>query len=682
MTRLYPALLGLLACHGKPTDTARDWECVLPAGSTSIDSSSELGCWDDFTALASAPLDASIAGAESIKTIIDQSDADALYFVNSRCYPIHWDYASAFLSGHGLPPVSDLSTFNSTEYYSPDRRFLLAAVTHYDGADTFVYELSPYDTASAEQIATGYRLVRDHSYFGDRLYFHPTSTAMEALLPDLPSDVKVLTTDQLFAGVVYQPYNIGETTGQLEFHTAGEVEAEYVPYRELVVLDAVPIDISITAGIITSEFQTPLSHINVLSVNRNTPNMGLKGALDDPTLRALEGKWVRLTVGPNDYQIEEVTEAEADAWWEGHKPAPVVVPPADLTETRLLDVADIVSDDADLTAEIERGLTRFGSKGTNYAALYDIGQDIVPMQDGFVIPFYYYDQFMTQNGLWDTLTAMEAEPGWADPEERQSRLLAFQDLMRAGTLDPALLAAVTGKFTGMFPDSNHARFRSSTNAEDLGTFTGAGLYNSQTGDLDVPSGEDESVEWAIKEAWLNIWNPRAYEERGYYSIDQHACDMALLTTPNFDQEEANGVAITQNIFDTSGLEPAFYVNVQSEDNEVVQPDLGVLPDAYLQYYSMPGEPITYITHSTLIDAGTTVLDSTQTHALGAALDAIHSRFMPVYGDDGDWYGMDVEFKFDDKATPGTATLYIKQARPFPWDPGAGETAGTGECDAE
>ena len=45
-------------------------------------------------------------------------------------------------------------------------------------------------------------------------------------------------------------------------------------------LDAVPNDISIVAGQITAEFQTPLAHINVLSVNRGTPNMALRGALE------------------------------------------------------------------------------------------------------------------------------------------------------------------------------------------------------------------------------------------------------------------------------------------------------------------------------------------------------------------------------------------------------------------
>jgi Pyruvate phosphate dikinase, AMP/ATP-binding domain len=655
------------------------WTCQVTDGNEQ-DYANQLGCDEDFVALASLPLDASIAGARSIKTVIDRVDDNALYFTNSRCYPIHWDFASTFLSGGGLPPVADLATFNSVEYYSPQRRFLLGAVTYYEGPAKYTYELSPYDTADAEMITQAYRQLREDSFFGEELVFHPTSSAIEALVPSLPEDVVVVSTEDLFAGVQYQAYNIGESIGRLMFYDGETVAGQYIPFRDIAVLDAVPIDISITAGIITSEFQTPLAHINVLSVNRGTPNMGLRGAQDDPELVALQGKNVRMVVDPFGYSFTEVTQEEADAWWEENKPDPLSVPMLDLAELELADIEDVVVDGEDLREQIDLGLTRFGSKGTNYAALWDIGQDVVPIQDGFVIPFHYYDEFMTDNGLRDIVIALEAEPEWSDPVYREEQLLAFQETMRAAVLDPAVTDAVVAKFDAKFPGQHRIRFRSSTNAEDLGTFTGAGLYNSQTGDTEQSSGVG-SVEWAIKEAWLNIWNPRAYEERGYYSIDQHACAMALLTTPNFSDEEANGVAVTNNIFDTSGVEPGFYVNVQIGENEVVQPELGVIPDAYLHYFYYPAEPVTYITHSSLIPVGQTVLNPTQVHALGVALDAIHTRFLPVYGNDDEWYGMDVEFKFDDKLDPDSPpTLFIKQARPFPWDPGSSDIHGSGECD--
>ena len=61
--------------------------------------------------------------------MLDREGGAALYFQNSVRYPIHYDFASARLSGGGLPIVPSLATFNQSEYYAPDRRFLLGAVT-------------------------------------------------------------------------------------------------------------------------------------------------------------------------------------------------------------------------------------------------------------------------------------------------------------------------------------------------------------------------------------------------------------------------------------------------------------------------------------------------------------------------------------------------------------------------
>jgi hypothetical protein len=141
--------------------------------------------------------------------------------------------------------------------------------------------------------------------------------------------------------------------------------------------------------------------------------------------------------------------------------------------------------------------------------------------------------------------------------------------------------------------------------------------------------------------------------------------MALLVHANFPEEEAQGVAITNNPFDTSGLEPAFYVNGQVGNTDVVTPDRGTLPEAYLQYFGTPGQPIVYTQRSTLVAAGEAVLDAQQAYRLGVALDAIHKYFLPAYGAAGGWYALEVDWKFDDKRTPGTPSLFIKQARPYP-----------------
>ena len=90
------------------------------------------------------------------------------------------------------------------------------------------------------------------------------------------------------------------------------------------------------------------------------------------------------------------------------------------------------------------------------------------------------------------------------------------------------------------------------------------------------------------------------------------------------------MALTANPFDASGLEPGFYVNVQfGGDAEVVHPPPGVTNDEFLYFFNAPNQPVTFLTHSTLVAAGTTVLTTRQTYSLGQALQTIHDRFSGV-----------------------------------------------------
>jgi hypothetical protein len=67
---------------------------------------------------------------------------------------------------------------------------------------------------------------------------------------------------------------------------------------------------------------------------------------------------------------------------------------------------------------------------------------------------------------------------------------------------------------------------------------------------------------AIRKTWATVWSFRTFEERRIHKLDHSKVAMPLLVHTNFPDEEANGVAVTNNIFDTSGNAPGFYVNVQ------------------------------------------------------------------------------------------------------------------------
>ncbi|MEZ4467627.1 MAG: PEP/pyruvate-binding domain-containing protein [bacterium] len=632
----------------------------VPAGADGDpDFLSRLGCLTDFTFLASEPLDAAIPGARSVKTVIDRVDADALYFTNTHRFPIHWEFASAHLSGRGLPVVPMLPGFNATEYSSPARRFLLGAVTYYEGPGVFVYEIAPYDTADGAMIQAAYTRIARDAWFGAELFFHPASEAQERIAATLPAAVRVITTDALYAGIDYQPLNVAESLGRLRFVRAASLGEEYLSFRDIAVLDEVPNDISVCLGIITEAFQTPLSHVNVLSRNRGTPNMGLRGAFNDPALRALEGQWVRLRVGPLDYTVEAVTQAEADAWWDAHRPEAVRIPGANRDERRLLDLGQAVDlQDPSLNDAIKAATRAFGGKAAHYGALLNVPE--LPVQPAFGVPVAYYFDFLEANGFGDRVRGLLADPAFqGDPAVRDAALATLRADMEAAPLDPAFQAALIDRCRTGFPGTR-MRFRSSTNAEDLDGFTGAGLYTSKSGDPDDPV---DTVEKAVRRVWASVWSFRAFEERSYRSIDHLGVGMALLVTPSFPDEEANGVAITANPFDPEGLEPAFYINVQVGEISVVQPPAGVTTETFLYFFDRADQPAVYISRSNQVPEGERVLNAAQTFALGQALDRIRTFFLPAYGQGRAWWAMDVEFKFD--GAPGEEpALFIKQARPY------------------
>src|SRR5690606_11585346 len=131
-----------------------------------------------------------------------------------------------------------------------------------------------------------------------------------------------------------------------------------------------------------------------------------------------------------------------------------------------------------------------------------------------------------------------------DASVRAAALQELRDDMVAAPVSTAfqdqLSAAIAARYTGQ-----KLRFRTSTNSEDLEGFPCAGCYESHTGD---PADWDD-VLTAIKETWASLWLARTFEERSFYGVAHDAVGMALLVHPNFPDEEANGVAVTNNIFD-------------------------------------------------------------------------------------------------------------------------------------
>ena len=601
-----------------------------------------LVCQAEFEAQADRPFDASLPGALTMKTLIDRADGNKPWLVDTVAFPLHRLFAVAHLGWPAGQPFIN-------EYFAPSRRFILGAITYYEEPDIWTYEMAPYDNASAALITTAMKQLAAATYFGDRLRFHPTSEEQEALAKTL-SGVPYVLTDELWAGISYQPLNLGETYARVRVLTAEALATTYVSPRELLVLNRVPNDLSVVAGMVTAELQTPLSHVNVLSQQRGTPNMALQGAL--ARFAPLEGKWVRLTVRAFDWELAEVTADEAERWWQDHRPPPVAIPEPDVSVTDILDVDDLEL--ADIPA--------VGGKAAHYGLLRNIGAS-VHVADALAVPVAHYRRFLADHGLDVRIRAMLADPAFrADGNVRRVELGRLQADMLARPVSPALLATLTARLEAEFP-ATRMKFRSSTNAEDLEHHTGAGLYTSAAGQVGDP---DRPIDVALKTVWASVWNVRAFEERDYASIDHERVAMAVLINPAYIDEIANGVAITANIFDPRpGAEDGFYINAQLGDASVVQPSPGVTADQLMLFFFHNGQPATYYVRSNLIAPGQTVLTRAEVFALGQALTGIRERFRrsyqppPGYG----FLPVDVEWKLID--TPQGRQIWIKQARPYP-----------------
>jgi len=274
---------------------------------------------------------------------------------------------------------------------------------------------------------------------------------------------------------------------------------------------------------------------------------------------------------------------------------------------------------------------------------------------------------MTQNGFYEKVDALLADKTFTggDCQEQGARLKALRQEMEAAPVDEEFTKLLDAKLRDEY-GTTPIRFRSSSTAEDVGGFTGAGLYTSKTGVLDS---KEQPPLRAIKKVWSSVWYQRGFQERDYRQVDQKAVGMAILAHPAFKHETASGVAQTANSYDPTGLNPAFVINVQLGDGSVTLPEEGQTTDQLVYYYFSPNQPAQYVQHSNLVPKGETVLSPDQIHELGKSLDAIHKFFAPAYGppasDPTAWYALEVDFKFDQPPGAAAPILKIKQARPLP-----------------
>lgn len=461
------------------------------------------------------------------KFILDVRSGEIVYF-DVNLFPLHVDFAFQVLYREEATRTRIVEFQRNYSYEKPE--FILGYLTHQLTSDTWNYSFWEGDRIQPPDILR-VKAALDRSFFVEDMPWRPDSTRQEQLLPQL-GKIPTVTNDALYKGAEFQAFNEGRAVGRLRVVPPGTAfeDLDFAPDEIVILQESYP-DLSPVAGILSTTFSTPLSHVNLRARTWGIPNAGFKDAGRD--YADLDGAWVVLEVDASSHRLNLATPAQID----GHlaaqlKAREVIIPRADLAVTELRPLFQMRAGDASI----------YGAKAANLGQVMSAQVEGIQVPGGFGIPFYYYDAHMRAHGLDARLSALLDDPRFEDPAWRRAELEALREAIRQAPIGEALLDEVWGRVDRYHP--GHGMFvRSSTNAEDLEGFNGAGLYDT------IPNVKGrEALGEAIRAVWASLWNLRAVEERRLFGIDQRGVYTGVLVQRGIEATAA-GVLVTTNLYD-------------------------------------------------------------------------------------------------------------------------------------
>lgn len=463
-------------------------------------------------------------GGERFGKFVLDTKTDAIYYFDVNLYKVHKDFVFQGLWHKEMTKEAKRIFDKNYGPVKPD--FMMCYLVHHLSADIWTLAFWDGDLATAKQIEHAYQRMKETFYLGDKVKYRPDSAYQETIAKELKGVPFILNND-LYHAAEYEAFNTGVAVGKLRHIPPNVPEADLTFDKDDIVVIHTPLsDITPVAGIISETFSTPLSHPSLRAKSWGIPNIGLKHA--DDKIKALDGKIVYFEAKGASYELRPATDAEiaaSKAKIEKH----VSVPKADLSRDAMMTLDEMRAAD----------VVVYGTKGSNLGEIVHAklkGFDVPP---GFGVAFAWYQRHLDENGIQKQIDAFLAAPP-KDPKQRKAALAAIKQAIvdapyPKGFRDAigAALAALPGSDGGVF-------VRSSTNAEDLPDFNGAGLYDT------VPNQRgQEQVAEAVKTVWASVWNFAAYEDRARVHIDEKQVYGGVLVQVGVSATAA-GVLVTQH----------------------------------------------------------------------------------------------------------------------------------------
>lgn len=604
---------------------------------------SQLPSKADFQNLSGLPISAKYGQIDALKVVYDL-ETETLYYLNAEHFEFHHEFCRSVLKN-----MQHLGTFNDCNYSVSDKRkYLLANINYVHQTQAYFLELSPSDLMEVSKIKLLYSRILESSFLDSSLAFILNSNRLLGVQNEL-LPIPLLYPSKLFESLHYQAIYKTTRKGHLRFIKDLAVEYSDINPTDIIVLQETPLTLPAVAGIIVCEFQTPLSHITLLGQNRDIPIMALKDAATNANLNSLANQYISLTIKADTFEV---------------KLAEFVPEKSDKQKNKNLKF-DLTKDSLLVLNKVHRRSYKYiGNKAYNFSELVYVSRNsnFKTPESAFAIPFFYYQKHVNQSHTQELINKLlYYRAHHTDIDSIKVILREIRNSIRYHPLDKNLANSVTNMAESL-GDYTRFRFRSSTNAEDMNGFTGAGLYSSKTG---VINDVNKPIDTAIKKVWASLWSFPAFMEREYYHINQRTVYMGILCHRAFPNEAVNGVAITKNLYRDSYF--GYVVNAQLGNENVVKPSSGVICDQFVCYPSTmnnmydENKTIEVITTSSL-NNGQLVMTTVEIENLANQLHRIKQHFynQTLQEEIFEKFAMDVEFKIDGDSR----TLYIKQARRF------------------
>ncbi len=484
-----------------------------------------------------------VIGADRFTKFIIDVNGGGIYYIDVNLFALHADFVLGILLKKAWT-AENIREYNKN-YERVKPKFILGYLTEHIKVGKMTFSFWEGDKIDAAGVARVKKKL-DQSFFVKNLAFRPDSPEQLKVAKRVRKrGLKTLNNDQIYKSSKFQAFNDGETIGVLRVVPRGTAyESLIFEKTEIVILQEAYPDISPVAGIMSTVFSTPLAHVNLRATAWGIPNAGYVGAFKD--YGALNGKHVYYKVEAAKHVLREATPAEVTAFKSRvDKQRHVDVPDADLATTKMPMLTRVRASQSGT----------FGAKTANLGEIASAGLDKVHVPVGFGLPFFYYVRHLTKSGAAERVEALLTDPKWkTDTAWRKQSCEQLRAMILAAPLEPAVLDAIY-KRVRIKLGGRGVFVRSSTNAEDLPGFNGAGLYDT------VPNVTGKkALGEAVKTVWASLWNYGAVEERALFGIDHRKVFAGVMIQVGV-KATAAGVLITDNLFNPEESD-AFTINAK------------------------------------------------------------------------------------------------------------------------